>query len=979
MASNYHMQKPYVLATLPRSLAQPDSKAVVGEVCALRPGAKKRRRPEVAVGIDGEAANLYDIASSRLITSYPVPPQAKFSCPPCSLRLRSAAGKKTDVARYTYIATREPARRLSLFKDTVGDSGATSSATVTASLGSGAAVVFLGTVAGRSSSNSSDKSGQNTDAPAAAPDLLTVDKDGKVAVLDGETLQNRYQASVAALSQDLLPRGASIGVELAQTALATDVLKGLQLGEEYLSGFFARKVGDAGDNAFNPDMLLLVTAVTGGPDSGSSTARYLHVLAVDPEYAQAQQKTTGRLVQVHHMRLPAVEGAKAPHQYCLDVASGSLAAIEGEAVVAYDLAHGVPRISSQMAVPGVTSFLRLSKSSILAATPTSFSVYNPLYSSLQASADMADLPAGRSAGRACSLAAYFSQLDLAVALVDSHLVAVQLEPPRTRSKKRRADGLLIDSIGRGVASGPGHVSSTDLDKADRLLESGELADFDDFLAEKLGIANMADWQWQRPLDAADGAEAVNEAQAEAEALANGLTNGLTNGQTSGSLVQPSSAALTATPAARAVYPEADRHWVIYAIGRVLAVDQPRPGGRLRLRWVLPNSDIVNYLVDAGHLSVGNVRSALRASLQDDEGVYDADAFLGEALPVTLAHVDPSLDLLLRWLYATKLGATELLSAILLLMRSLELVAERQPVQPVQPDVKLLTNGDKMDVDEKASDEDNDVEDEADKDAGEADLPSQELDRLEQQLRVAEYFVEHTDNDPRNLALDMAIGKLGSCPASATVTGLRRLFRTDEIRSLIEVLRKQLVDHGWATRYLDPEESEAATATDGTPLNYSIRLIADLLGRCIDSVRPGEWLIHDETAAASDDPEAPAGDFFASLKWQVSAALEGVQEALYLRGILAEAVRYSHGVQASVAGANTETGGEAKVRPERVDAAATGGMLPLGLKAPTGKTWRQDVSLNKVVAGGEVLRRTRREMGHLVSKKVGAYTLERIVL
>lgn len=62
MASNFHIQKPYVLASLPRSLAQVDGKSVVGEVYGQRPGVKKRRRAEVVVGIDGESANIYDVS-----------------------------------------------------------------------------------------------------------------------------------------------------------------------------------------------------------------------------------------------------------------------------------------------------------------------------------------------------------------------------------------------------------------------------------------------------------------------------------------------------------------------------------------------------------------------------------------------------------------------------------------------------------------------------------------------------------------------------------------------------------------------------------------------------------------------------------------------------------------------------------------------------------------------------------------------------
>ena len=64
MASNFHIQKPYVLATLPTPLQRPEApgKCRVGVVFGQRPGPKKRtRRSELAIGIDGDAVNLYDV------------------------------------------------------------------------------------------------------------------------------------------------------------------------------------------------------------------------------------------------------------------------------------------------------------------------------------------------------------------------------------------------------------------------------------------------------------------------------------------------------------------------------------------------------------------------------------------------------------------------------------------------------------------------------------------------------------------------------------------------------------------------------------------------------------------------------------------------------------------------------------------------------------------------------------------------------
>ncbi|KIH87790.1 hypothetical protein SPBR_04618 [Sporothrix brasiliensis 5110] len=1037
MTSNFHIQKPYVLASLPRSLAQVDGKSVVGEVYGQRPGVKKRRRAEVVVGIDGESANIYDIASSRLITSYPIPPQAKFSCVPCSIRLRSSSSRDATVARYTYIATREPARKLSLFKDTVEGAGATASESVTASLGRTGDIVALHTLS---------LPEKKADAPASsvAVDLLAVYSDGQVTCYDGETLKEKYKASVASLSQDPVPRGSNVRVDFVQMGLASDVVKGLGLGD-YLSGIFSQTIDSEG--GFNPDILFVITTVTGG-QVGNGAARYLHILSADSE--------RDVLLQAHYIRLPTPTPDETTDDvvlsqptYRLDVLSGSLSALEGESILSYDLTRSVPRVVSSIAIPGVTSFLRLSKSSILAATATSFSVYNPLFKSLQASTALdvqasvkssrGEAPKSDSNGsRACSFVSFFPQLELAVALLDSNLVTVQLEPPRTRSKKRRADGLLIDSVGRGSSLVdartsaesaplpkkylPGTMSASylaqfneDAKSADALLAEQDIPGFDDLLAERLGIQSLSDWRWQRPLDAPAVVDAMDETQdgdegnAATNGLPNGTTNGLTNGLTNGNTtnVRTTTPPPPSSSTHRGKYPLADRRWVVYAISRIFTVKEEQAGGRLRLRCKVPSSDILNYLVDAGHLSVANTRSALRESLRD---VDDDDQLLGESLPAVLAHVDPSLDLLLRWLYETKLGATELLSATLLLMRSLELV-DKPAEQPKLLEGTLLRSGDAAAEGEGEAD----AEYSGDKTAPPEQL---ELDELDQQLHLAEYFLQHVENDPRDLALDIAIGKLGSCPAMATVQGLRRIFRTDEIRALIEVLRKQMVDQGWATRYMDMDVDEpsttnpngaasgaAAAAADTTPLNYSIRLIADLLCRCIDAVRPGEWLINDEevaasaaaaaaAAAAASNDDAPSfagseaaagGDFFALLKWQVSAALEGVQEALYLRGLVGEAVRYGMGVEkiASKAAhlAKNSQGDEAKARPQTVAAPAAASVvsgLPLGLRAPTGLPRHTDVTATKVVYGGEIVKRTKREIGHLTSKKVGAYTLERIV-
>ena len=49
------------MAPLPRPIDHVNGRYVVGEIYSGVPGAKKRKRAEVAVGIDGEGVNLYDV------------------------------------------------------------------------------------------------------------------------------------------------------------------------------------------------------------------------------------------------------------------------------------------------------------------------------------------------------------------------------------------------------------------------------------------------------------------------------------------------------------------------------------------------------------------------------------------------------------------------------------------------------------------------------------------------------------------------------------------------------------------------------------------------------------------------------------------------------------------------------------------------------------------------------------------------------
>jgi hypothetical protein len=58
-----------VVASLPRPIDRLNGHYVVGEVYGGVPGSKTRKRTEVAVGIDGEGVNLYDVRYDAITSS----------------------------------------------------------------------------------------------------------------------------------------------------------------------------------------------------------------------------------------------------------------------------------------------------------------------------------------------------------------------------------------------------------------------------------------------------------------------------------------------------------------------------------------------------------------------------------------------------------------------------------------------------------------------------------------------------------------------------------------------------------------------------------------------------------------------------------------------------------------------------------------------------------------------------------------------
>lgn len=762
-------------------------------------------------------------------------------------------------------------------------------------------------------------------APVSEPDgsqrlagnLVVVCTNGDIFSLDPEQLGQRWKESASRLSRDeaSIPVS-SYSVQSVLVTSASEVVEGVFDGR---ADSFTAALPQASLNEGGPDAIVVVSHLV----RNGTHERQLSILGILPEHEQPEAAVQ-HMLQVHSAPVPSQQPLDddSSRDYKLHLQSGSLLELRDDVLVVYDVTKAVATVKHAQRMQGATSFLRLSGHSTLAASPTHLSVYNPTFHSLQATVPVhiSNLaPGSDDSNSAYTLSSYFRRLDLAVGLYDNLLIGVQVEPPKAGGKRGHGDGLLIDSIGKGTPREALQARPSKRMRSSALasLLPGSVAG--NYMETCLQEMDRAD-----ELLAQDDLKSFEELMAEKFQVTLEARDPTDEQEGKGLpdwkwLSRPSQ------------YPTVDRRWALYAISRVITLDAEAEDANEAVRLLLASSNVFIYLVVAGHLTLSNIRAAFRDAQPGPEVL---EAALAEGLVLRLVEVDPTLELLVTYVLVTKLGPVELLMAVRAIMRSLDYV--RDPFKSPN----LLTDGSVG-----ATEEDETIR--------------MELDQLEWQLETTEHHLSDK-TATRARGLTVALAKLGAHPSQAVVRALRAHLRADETFSLIFVLRGELVRGLWTSKYVGVtvpgrDEPEA-------PPDDSICLIAGLLSRCIDAVGPGGWLLNDAMAVEG------GADFLSALKLEASAALEGVQEAVELSGVLSEVVRYSAAVRRlGKKGRRGVVGGE----EGRDGVPAEGNWLPVGLKA--GKP----VSKEKVVSGGEVVKRSQREIGHLVSREVGAYSVERL--
>jgi hypothetical protein len=811
--------------------------------------------------------------------------------------------------------------------------------------------------------------------------LLLIRKDGEIQCLDGINLKTRWISPASTISKNTsMPDVINHEVQFAQLTDAHTASKRLLKGREDVLSVFPQEIGDEG---FNPQILVIITSPK---DLALSSDRTLHVVTLP---LKTVSDSSGSIRSVHALLsvvLPRLQSEITGEvEYNLQVASGVLHELDGRYLRALDLSGSRPKIQSQLYVEDVKSFLPLSRTSILTASEESINIYNRTFQSIQASMslksnlqstlrkrkiDDEDLP---STPKTYKLVTYSQKHSMVHAIAGNDLIAFQIGSRQDAPGRRRAFGLLIDTLGCGVAHAPNladeplqkislnslglYIPGSDLNlegglsekfsELDRYVVHEDVVAFERLVANEFGI--------QR-----DEEELSRLGEGQGTKRANGISsipNGLNGLSTKSATGDGKSIPQWMWPESREVYPAVDPRLVQYVLSRILSwrsstspnqAEGTETLGDKKLVITFFPSNVVHWMIETGNFSPASVHSALR---------HDGQISIIERIPAgqivaALADVDPELKLLFSFISSTHLDALELLYAIRLLMQSLGLLEDVPKAED-----HLLATGE---IFESTNGE------------LEAEIEL-EQEKAATDLGVAESYLGDYSSI-RGQALSLALAKLHACPDSAVVSALRSILTSAEIVSLIYLLRFELARGAWTSRYLDTYEG--GNAGDEQEQENTILLVSGLLNCCVDAIGAGGWLSADSMLVNGDHFESE--ELIQSLKLEVSAALEGIEEASYLKGLIAEMVRYGEGVQRGLpASEKGRKVGSSKMRDLRPVTLSQAGrdsrLLPFGLKG------EQQVSLYRVGAGGEIQQRTARDIGRLKSKKVGKYSRERIVI
>ena len=871
----------------------------------------------------GNVTENRQIQASTLITSYSVPAAAAFTCPPHSIRLKREEGHNL---RLTYCSLADPKPRIQCFAEISGKNHASHGIISTTShdlVGTKSPVIFLNTI---------KLPKPETGAPDIA--LVTVQEDGAIRCLT-ENLSEELWSSASGTRTN----ASEIWNTRVLCAAVLDIdeaRRGILRNREdivvKLQGF---KDLPGKDDGVADLLVILVQPRT--PNSG--TARNtMEMEFYSTRAILSNQKTLP--YESRHMALEQLVSFSISDpdllysdrsSYFIHTGSGTLYHSKGKSLRLYDFTSPLPQLSQQLQLKNrIHSCLRLSSSSVALATSAYISIMDSQYrailstTSLEPSpADSGILPSTKRIQKKenTKLLSYFASLGIIVALQGRNLILYQFSESNSvygGSHKRARNGKLIDAISRGIRN-----SSV---KSPAPIKDGS---FPEAFGTRLNDDTM-DPKWEElkaKLDVfvTNGNPENFDDLVAADLLLqqSGSKNELINGRPN-----------EASPQTQR-YP---RSKLVYFLSKIFNVKHNLKS--LDNTSIIQSSltiaffprKLIHWLIVNDCFSRQYIESALRQSEK-----LKTSAWLQPcAIISALVDFDKSLLELLSLLKSPSfLTARELVYAVRVGIENLR-------SQDDLPDQKLLTNGEvngTADADVEMQLVNGHLEHESD-----STLKSEKQSNAHQVIRYSLIRLNNFHD-----------------------TDIREALRTELLHpvllSFVDFLRIDLAQGGWLSCYIDGEESPIVR----DEANCTINIATKLFNCAIDCLGTGGWISGAMNTGPTDNV-----DTIAYMKAEVSAALEGIEEAAYLKSMLNEVLLYSKTVKIRAPESRNED--LSLLRPITVAVQTSeDNVLPLGLKA------NQVPSLTKIGAGGEIQERSMRDVGRLKSREVGAYSFERIMI
>ncbi|KAE8395789.1 hypothetical protein BDV23DRAFT_81261 [Aspergillus alliaceus] len=903
------LQPPSVLAQLPRPLHASKGQTHIGEVYSLS-DSKKRKRYEVAVAVDGEAVNIYNIQTPKLVTSYAVPPQSSFSCQPCSVRRKLS--DSSAVKRQTYVSV-NPQKEIKCFIEESSGNGSSAPVISSSSFSvkdSKSSTVFIGIVP----TGSGEEEGQNPF------DILTVHQDGRVRRLAADLDNQRWSLQ----HSEFAKISSSHAVQACFLVEFEDAKKALFKRRQDLATL---ALGDLVDsNVHEPSVLLLVSHPTSSNEIKLGDVK-VHMFSV-PAKIPSQGRSLDESQKMKHLMtisIPDVKGQETFESSGLEwdfhTGSAGLNLSFTKGFVNFDLSQYKPTVTSQFILEDedFSSLMRISPQSVIGAGKSIVALFDTQYKSIQRSIANGDISGSTTSKTRTKFISYYAKLGIAVATKENTLFAFDLGSSTAlsgSSLKRSRDSLLIDAIGRGIGSAASQWDTSKKQRTDQLtslgLTSQEQINRWNKLATDLRAASKSNNG-----DAFDSAVQAYFNAIDSDALPKQYIN-----------------------------PEVTLFLLSFIFSLKDAVNKDQLSASLSSQVSIDfwPERTCQWLIERGHLSLDNVQIALRRSLKPRilpalppgsfvQALIDADSTLKRLIEVLQGPV--------------MLSANELAYALKFFLNM-----ARSRTATLEETAQAITSGEET---------------------------------------AAEPKDETTLQDIFR-GLNTTLRKIHIHTLPTITTSIRSTLSRTEIIAMIHHLRLSLATAGHASRFT--ENPPTPICPDQTTPSLTLNTITDLLNVSIDAIGPSGWI----SATAFDDTPTREMDLIADMKSEISAALAGVEEAAYLKGVLREYLRYTDSVAKSAKSAAATQKAKvidepvsALVRCEKLNGAdlmvfrcgeeegfegdASGKMLPLSLKA--GST---DVSKTKVKKStGEVKTRSNREIGYLRRKAVGKYSFERLVV